>query len=90
MVVGGGPLRPDARLEQRAKGILGTSRKRSQRVTAVEEPRSMAFAGPLGNSAGRWGMELEPGRRGGPAVARISQIWGMTHLGTYQEKGDLR
>ena len=26
----------------------------------VEAPRSMAFAGPMGTSAGRWGMELEP------------------------------
>jgi hypothetical protein len=23
-------------------------------------PRSMAFAGPMGTSAARWGMELEP------------------------------
>jgi hypothetical protein len=59
-VAGGAPLRPGARIEQRAKGILGTSRSRAQHVTAVEEPRSMAFAGPLGTSAGRWGMELEP------------------------------
>jgi hypothetical protein len=29
-------------------------------VTAVEEPRSLAFAGPMGPSAARWGMELEP------------------------------
>ena len=26
----------------------------------VEAPRSMAFAGPMGTSAARWGMELEP------------------------------
>jgi hypothetical protein len=59
-VVGGGPLRPGARLEQRAKGILGTSRKRSQEVTAVEAPRHVAFAGPMGLSSARWAMELEP------------------------------
>jgi hypothetical protein len=64
-VRGGGPLEPGARVEQRAKGILGTSRRRSQRVTAVEAPRHVAFAGPMGTSAARWGMELEPldGRR---------------------------
>jgi hypothetical protein len=59
-VVGGAPLQPGSRLEQRAKGILGTSRNRSQEVTAVEAPRRVAFAGPMGLSAARWGMELEP------------------------------
>lgn len=59
-IAGGAPFRPGARIEQRAKGILGTSRERSQQVTAVEEPRAMAFAGPLGTSQARWGMELEP------------------------------
>jgi hypothetical protein len=59
-VVGGTPLEPGARIEQLAKGILGSSRSRAQHVTAVDEPRSMAFAGPLGTSTGRWGMELEP------------------------------
>jgi len=29
-------------------------------VTAVEAPRHVAFAGQLGISAARWGMELEP------------------------------
>jgi hypothetical protein len=58
-VVGGAPLRPGARLAQRAKGIFGTSRKRSQEVTAVEAPRRVAFAGPMGLSSARWGMELE-------------------------------
>jgi hypothetical protein len=57
---GGGALQPGARVDQRAKGILGSSRRRSQEVTAVEAPRYMAFAGPLGTSAARWGMELEP------------------------------
>jgi hypothetical protein len=56
----GAPLRPGARVDQRAKGILGTSRGRSQEVTVVEAPHHVAFAGPLGTSAARWGMELEP------------------------------
>jgi hypothetical protein len=59
-VRGGGPLQPGARVEQRAKLILGLSRGRSQEVTAVEAPRYVAFAGPMGSSAARWGMELEP------------------------------
>jgi hypothetical protein len=59
-VRGGGPLQPGSQVEQRAKLILGRSRGRSQRVTAVEAPRSVAFAGPMGTSAARWGMELEP------------------------------
>lgn len=58
-VAGGGPLEPGARVEQRAKGIFGTSRFRAQSVTAVEEHRRLAFAGPLGTSSARWGMELE-------------------------------
>ena len=36
------------------------TRRRSQEVTAVEAPRHLAFAGPMGTSAARWGMELEP------------------------------
>jgi hypothetical protein len=59
-VRGGGPLQPGARVEQRAKLILGMNRYRSQEVTAVEAPRQMAFAGPLGISTARWGMELTP------------------------------
>jgi hypothetical protein len=39
---------------------FGTTRRRSQNVTAVEAPRRLAFAGPMGTSAARWGMELEP------------------------------
>ena len=58
-VRGGGPLQPGSQLDQRAKGILGLTRGRSQEVTAVEAPRSVAFAGPMGTSAARWGMELE-------------------------------
>jgi hypothetical protein len=59
-VRGGGPLQPGSRVEQRAKLPLGLSRGRSQEVTVVEEPRAMAFAGPLGMSSARWGMEFEP------------------------------
>ena len=29
-------------------------------MTAVEAPRYVAFAGTMGTSAARWGMELEP------------------------------
>jgi hypothetical protein len=59
-VRGGAPLQPGSRVEQRAKMILGLSRGRSQEVTAVEAPHHVAFAGPMGTSAARWGMELEP------------------------------
>ena len=59
-VRGGGPLQPGSRVEQRAKMILGLSRGRSQEVTVVEAPRSVAFAGPMGTSAARWGMKLKP------------------------------
>ena len=59
-VRGGAPLQTGSRVEQRAKGILGLTRGRSQEVTAVEAPRYVAFAGPMGTSAARWGMELEP------------------------------
>ena len=63
-VRGGAPLQPGSRVEQRAKGILGTSRRRSQGVTVVEAPRHLAFAGPMGTSAARWGMEFESADRG--------------------------
>jgi hypothetical protein len=59
-IVGGAALEPGSRVEQRAKGIFGSSRARTQDVTAVEAPRCLAFAGPMGTSAARWGMELEP------------------------------
>ena len=59
-VRGGGPLQPGSRLEQRAKGPFGSTRYRAQNVTAVEAPRRVAFAGPMGTSAARWGMELGP------------------------------
>ena len=57
---GGGPLRPGSRVEQRAKLMFGLSRRRSQQVTVVEAPRHLAFAGPMGTSAARWGMEFGP------------------------------
>ena len=56
----GGPFQPGARVEQRAKLMFGMSRRRSQQVTVVEPPTAMAFAGPMGTSAARWGMELKP------------------------------
>lgn len=56
----GAPFQAGARLDQRAKGPFGSSRGRSQEVTAADAPRRMAFAGPLGTSAARWGMDLEP------------------------------
>ena len=59
-VRGGAPLQPGARVDQRAKGILWLTRGRSQEVTAVEAPRYVSFAGPMGTSAARWAMELEP------------------------------
>ena len=59
-VRGGGPLEPGSQVDQRAKGILGLTRGRSQEVTAVEAPRYVSFAGPMGTSAARWAMELEP------------------------------
>ena len=58
-VRGGGPLEPGSRVEQRAKLMLGLSRGRSQEVTVVEAPHHVAFAGPMGTSAARWGMELQ-------------------------------
>ena len=58
-VRGGGPLQPGSWLEQRAKD-LGWTHGRSQEVTFVEAPRCVAFAGPMGTSAARWAMELEP------------------------------
>jgi hypothetical protein len=59
-VAGGGPLAPGARIEQRAKLMFGLSRRRAQTVAAVEAPHRVAFAGPFGTAAARWGMEFEP------------------------------
>jgi hypothetical protein len=49
-------------VDQRAKRELWLThgRSRSQEVTVVEAPHHMAFAGPMGNSAARWGMEFKP------------------------------
>jgi polyketide cyclase/dehydrase/lipid transport protein len=58
-VRGGAPLQPGSQVDQRAKD-LGRTHRRSQQVTTVEAPRSVAFAGRMGTSASRWGMELEP------------------------------
>ena len=58
-VRGGGPLQPGSQVEQRAKDLWRTH-GRIQEVTAVEAPRYVAFAGPMGTSAARWAMELEP------------------------------
>jgi len=59
-VCGGAPLQPGSRVEQRAKGVLGLTRGRSQQVTAVEAPNYVEFAGPMGTSAARWGLEFQP------------------------------
>jgi Polyketide cyclase / dehydrase and lipid transport len=56
----GGPFQPGSPVDQRAKLWFGLSRGRSQQVTVAEAPTSMAFAGPMGTSAARWGMELKP------------------------------
>ena len=69
-VRGGGPLQPGSRVEQRAKLILGLSRGRSQEVTVVEAPHHLAFAGPMGTSKARWGMEFQPAD-GGQADAMM-------------------
>lgn len=59
-IAGGGPLTPGARVEQRATLILGRTRHRAQRVTVVQAPHRVAFAGPLGTSTARWGMSFTP------------------------------
>jgi carbon monoxide dehydrogenase subunit G len=59
-VRGGDAFEVGARVDQRAKGIAGSTRRRSQVITVVDPPGRMAFAGPMGTSAARWGMELEP------------------------------
>jgi hypothetical protein len=56
---GGGPLVPGAWVEQRAKD-LGFNHRRSEQVTTVDSPCSMAFVGTMGTSVARWGMEFEP------------------------------
>src|SRR3984885_4519670 len=58
-VLGGGPIQPGSRGEQRAKRGVGLVRRRSQEVSVVEAPHHLVFAGPMGTSAARWGMEFE-------------------------------
>ena len=58
-VRGGGPLEPGSQVDQRAKDLWWNHR-RSQEVTGVEAPDHVAFAGRMGTSPSRWGMELEP------------------------------
>jgi hypothetical protein len=58
-VHGGGSPQLGAWVEQRAKD-LGLNHRRREQVTAVDPPRSMAFAGTMGTSVARWGMEFEP------------------------------
>ena len=55
----GAPLQPGSWVEQRARD-LGRTHRRSQEVTVLDPPRSVAFAGTMGTSAARWGMEFEP------------------------------
>jgi hypothetical protein len=58
-VRGGGQLQAGAWVDQRARD-LGWKHNRSERVTFVDPPRSMAFEGTMGTSVARWGMEFEP------------------------------
>ena len=58
-VRGGGPLQPGSLVEQRARDLWWTH-SRSEEVTVVEAPRCVGFAGPMGTSRARWGMELKP------------------------------
>jgi hypothetical protein len=66
-VRGGGHIQPGSRVDQRAKD-LGRTHSRSQVVTAVEAPRSVAFAGTMSTSPSRWGMELESADEGRTAA----------------------
>ncbi|MEY9950641.1 SRPBCC family protein [Leifsonia sp. EB34] len=58
-VRGGGPLEPGGFIEQRARDFRREHR-RTERVTAVDAPHTMAFAGTIGSSPARWGMEVLP------------------------------
>ncbi|MCS5720209.1 SRPBCC family protein [Herbiconiux sp. CPCC 205763] len=60
---GGGALRPGATVEQRAKD-MGWNHSRSEQVTEVDAPNSMAFVGTMGTSEARWGMEFGPAGEG--------------------------
>ncbi|GAB3397055.1 hypothetical protein GCM10027568_32340 [Humibacter soli] len=52
-------LQPGAWVEQRARD-LWMNHRRSEQVTSVDPPSSMAFVGTMGTSVARWGMEFEP------------------------------
>ncbi|MFB2600347.1 SRPBCC family protein [Herbiconiux sp. P17] len=56
---GGGSLQPGAWVDQRARD-LAWNHRRSEQVTAVDAPHSMAFAGTMGTSEARWGMVFGP------------------------------
>lgn len=56
-VGGGGPLAAGGWIEQRAKD-LGVPHRRRERVTLVDRPASLAFAGTMWTSPARWGMEF--------------------------------
>ena len=58
-VRGGAPLQPGSLVDQRARDLWRTHR-RSQKLTVVEPLRSVAFAGTMGTSPSRWGMEFSP------------------------------
>ena len=58
-VSGGGPLAEGGWIEQRAKD-LGVHHPRRERVTLLDRPTSMAFAGTMWTSPARWGMEFGP------------------------------
>lgn len=64
---GGGPLHEGAWLDQRAHD-LGFDHRRSERVTLVDEPNALAFAGTMGTSVARWGMEFVPVGESGTAA----------------------
>jgi hypothetical protein len=57
---GGGQLQAGGWIEQQARDF-GVTHRRSERVTAVDAPASMAYAGTMWRSPARWGMELERG-----------------------------
>ena len=56
---GGGALQP-GRVGGAASEGPGVQSPRSEQVTAVDPPHSMAFVGTMGTSVARWGMEFEP------------------------------
>jgi hypothetical protein len=57
---GDAPLQAGSRLEQRVKGMFGSTRDRALDVTAVDTPSRLAFTGMMGPSPLRWGFDLEP------------------------------